>query len=101
MCTWLTSELCPGVEVFADALRAAVPAVTLPAVIWVPTGALLGADVLGAKLLAAFPPAAVVAVAAEEDGRGAAGGTAACSGKFLGLAAAALSSAIALCTCGP
>src|SRR5579859_5607064 len=101
MCTWLTSELCPGAEAFAVALPAAVPAMALPAVTLVPAGALLGADVLGAKLLAAFPPAALVEAAAEEDGRGAAGATAACSGEFFGLAAAALISAIALCTCGP
>jgi len=54
----------------------------------VPVGAVLRADVVGARLLAAFPPAGVVEPAVEEDGRGAAGATAAATP--LGAAAANL-----------
>src|SRR5580704_8824051 len=101
MCTWLTSEPCPGAEALAVAPPAAAPALALPAVTLVPAAAVLRAEVLGARLLAAFPPAALVEAAVDEDGRGEVGVNAACSGAFFGLAAAAFISAIALCTCGP
>src|SRR4029077_19911934 len=97
MCTWLTSELCPGAEAFTVAPPlAAAAAVAVPPVALVPEE-----EVLTVWLLAAGPPAALVEAAVEEDCRGEVGATAACSGAFFGLAAAALMSAIALCTCGP
>src|SRR4029077_11773987 len=89
MCTWLTSELCPGAEAFTVAPPAAVPVMALPAVTLAPGVALLGADVLGGRLLAAFPPAAGVEAAVAEDDRGAAGASAACTGAFFCFAAGA------------